>query len=103
MAVAEVFAALGDETRLVLVNRLAEHGPQRTGDLVAGLSISRQAASKHLEVLENAGVVRSEKRGREVLRSLETERVGEAVSWLEGRARLWEDRLGALKRFVEEG
>lgn len=102
MAVAEVFAALGDPTRLVLVERLASKGPMRTGDLVSGLGMTRQAASKHLEVLESAGVVRSEKQGREVVRSLEPEAVDEATAWLQGRVRMWEGKLEALRRFVEE-
>lgn len=102
MAVAEVFSALGDPTRLVLVERLAARGPMRTGDLVDGLGMSRQAATKHLEVLEGAGVVRSEKRGREVVRSLETARVAEAAGWLEVRARAWESKLEGLRRLVEE-
>lgn len=101
MAVAEVFAALGDETRLALVERLAHRGPLPTLELVEGLGISRQAATKHLEVLEGAGVVFSEKRGREVVRSLRPDSVVEAVDWIERRAALWQKRLGALRAFVE--
>lgn len=102
MAVAPIFVALGDETRLELVRRLAEEGPMRTGELVEGLGMSRQAATKHLVVLEGAGVVRSEKKGREVVRSLNSEVVGEASGWLNCRAREWEMRIGRLKKLVED-
>lgn len=102
MAVAEIFSALGDPTRLTLVERLAARGPMRTGDLVDGLGMSRQAATKHLELLEGAGIVRSEKRGREVFRSLETKTVAEAAHWLDLRARAWESKLEGLRKLLEE-
>lgn len=96
-----VFAALGDETRLELVRRLTVGGPQRTLDLVDGLEMSRQAATKHLEILENAGLVRSEKSGREVLRSLDPEALDSAASWLAKRAMEWDERLDRLKMMLE--
>lgn len=97
----DVFFALGDETRVELVRRLSVYGPQPTLRLVDGLSISRQAATRHLEVLEQSGVVKSRKVGREVLRELDSVVLDNAATWLAQRAMEWDDRLDSLKRFVE--
>src|SRR5436305_14647096 len=64
---APLFAALGDNVRLGLVNRLCARGPMSTMRLSEGSGVTRQAVSKHLEVLEAAGVVRSIRKGRERL------------------------------------
>lgn len=101
MAVHQIYQALGDPVRLELVERLLARGEQPTTELVADLGISRQAATKHLVVLENAGVVQSEARGRLVVRSLRREALKEAEDWLAQRARMWESRLGALARHLE--
>lgn len=103
MAIHEIYQALGDPVRLTLVERLVAKDEQPTTELVAGLGISRQAATKHLVVLENAGVVQSEARGRQVVRRLRREALQEAEDWLAKRARLWESRLGALARRLEGG
>lgn len=101
MARAEVFAALGDETRLELVDRLAARGPLPTLILVEGLDMSRQAASKHLDVLEKSGLVSSVRSGREVIRSLNVDELNLAKSWIENRATVWERKLAKLKSLVE--
>jgi len=101
MAVAQIYQALGDPTRLEIVQRLGNRGPLPTLELVEGLGMSRQAATKHLLVLENAGLVASRTEGRQVVRELRMEALNEAGDWLAQRARLWDDKLDALKRLVE--
>lgn len=99
---AAIYQALGDPTRLLLIQRLGERGPLPTGELVEGLTITRQAATKHLVVLENVGLVTSVTQGREVIRELRLEVLEDAGHWLASRANAWERRLEALRRLVEE-
>jgi DNA-binding transcriptional ArsR family regulator len=101
MAVAQIYQALGDPTRLEIVQRLGDRGPLPTLELVEGLGMSRQAATKHLQVLENAGLVKSHVEGRQVVRELRLEVLDQAGDWLAQRARLWDRKLDALKRLVE--
>ena len=98
---ATVFAALGDETRLRLVSRLSGDGPQSIVNLAAGFPISRQAITKHLRVMESAGLVRCTPRGRETVWRLEQKRLAEARRHLQIISAQWDDTLGRLKAFVE--
>jgi DNA-binding transcriptional ArsR family regulator len=98
---ASVFAALGDETRLRLVSRLCHDGPMSIAKLTDGFAISRQAITKHLRVMEDAGLVRSSQQGRESVWQLEQKRLAEARRRLQAIAAQWDDTLGRLKRFVE--
>jgi len=100
---AQVFAALGDETRLRLVTKLSADSPQSITQLTEGAAITRQAVTKHLRVLADAGLVQSSQRGRESLYELAPERLAEARRYLEEVSRQWDDALGRLKAFVEEG
>ncbi len=99
---AAVFAALGDETRLQLVARLSTGGPLSITKLTAGFPVTRQAITKHLRVMEQAGLVRSIARGRESLWRLEEARLAAARRHLQRISAQWDERLGRLKRFVEE-
>jgi DNA-binding transcriptional ArsR family regulator len=99
---APVFAALGDETRLRLVARLCDGGPMSITGLALGARITRQAISKHLRVLEGAGLVRSSRSGRESIWRLEKRRLREARRYLELISVQWDDALGRLRTFVEE-
>ena len=98
---APVFAALGDENRLRLLARLGAEEPMSISRLTAGLSITRQAVTKHLHVLAEAGLVRSSRRGKENLWRLERSRLEEARRSLELISRQWDQSLGKLKMFVE--
>jgi DNA-binding transcriptional ArsR family regulator len=69
--------------------------------LSKGLPVSRQAVTKHLRVLAGAGVVRTEKRGREQLVALQPAPLSEASSWLERHARAWDLKLALLKDLAE--
>jgi DNA-binding transcriptional ArsR family regulator len=97
-----LFAALGDATRLGLVDRLVERGPQSIARLAAGSPISRQAVTKHLRVLERVGVVRSRRRGRERIWTLDPPQLDEARRHLDRIAAQWDVALERLRRFVEE-
>ena len=101
-ASASIFAALGDETRLRLVLRLCDGGPMSISRLTAGTRVTRQAISKHLRVMEGAGLVRSTRRGRERLWQLEQRRLADARHYLEVISKQWDEALGRLKKFVEE-
>jgi DNA-binding transcriptional ArsR family regulator len=100
---APVFAALGDETRLGLVGRLSAEGPLSIAALTEGAGVSRQAITKHLCALSDAGLVRSRRRGRERIWQLEPRRLGDARGYLEGISAAWDAALDRLRVFVERG
>jgi DNA-binding transcriptional ArsR family regulator len=99
---ASVFAALGDQLRLRIVARLRDDGPMSIAGLTAGSRVTRQAVSKHLLVLQNAGVVHSERRGRERIWRLEQKRLREARIYLESISAQWDESLDRLRAFVEK-
>lgn len=99
---APLFAALGDETRLLVVTRLCEEGPLSIAKLTEGSHVSRQAVTKHLRVLEGAGLVRGARDGRENVWQLEPKRLSEARRWLDVISREWDATLERLRAFVEE-
>jgi len=100
-ALANVFAALGDPTRLRLVVVLCAGGAFSIAQLTANTDISRQAVTKHLRVLADAGVVRDMKAGRERLWQLDPAQIDEAKRTLDIIGRQWEVALGRLKAFAE--
>jgi DNA-binding transcriptional ArsR family regulator len=99
---AEVFAALGDATRLSVLDRLSRGTPESIVRLTAGTRLTRQAVTKHLRVLEAAGVVRSIRAGRESLFALEPKPIDDLRRYLETVSAQWDDALARLKAFVEE-
>ena len=101
-AQAPVFAALGDENRLTLVEKLAGGNSYSISQLSSGSRITRQAITKHLRVLEKAGVVRSVHRGRESLFQLDPEPIVELSRYLELVSKQWDQALNRLKAFVEK-
>lgn len=96
-----MFAALGDETRLRVVTRLCEEGPLSITRLTEGTNVTRQAVTKHLRVLEDAGVVQSAREGRENVWQLEPRRLAEARRLLDVISLEWDDTLERLRAFVE--
>ncbi|MDB5967792.1 MAG: Transcriptional regulator, ArsR family [Hydrocarboniphaga sp.] len=98
---AAVFAALGDATRLRLVARLCENGPQSIVRLTEGGEVSRQAVTKHLRALEHAGLVRSGRSGRERLWEVRTQRLAEARRCLDQISEQWDHALERLRSLVE--
>ena len=102
---AEVFAALGDETRLALVAKLCRGRELSIAELTetaAGARMTRQAVTKHLRVLERAGLVRCSQAGRERRFAFRPEPVEEMREYLEFVTGKWDEALGRLKAFVEE-
>ena len=96
-----MFAALGDETRLRLVSRLSGEGPQSISKLSAGFPMTRQAITKHLRVMESAGLVRSTAEGRESVWQLEQKRLADVRRHLQAISAQWDETLGRLKAWVE--
>ena len=99
---APVFAALGDETRLRLVERLCREGPASITRLSSGAPITRQAITKHLRVMRDAGLVRCSRQGRESYWELDRRRLREVRRNLALISAQWDDALGRLRRFVED-
>jgi DNA-binding transcriptional ArsR family regulator len=98
---ASLFAALGDETRLSVLARLSRGEPQSISRLTAGTKLTRQAVTKHLRVLADAGVVRSLRSGRESLFELKPQPLEDARDYLDEVSRHWDDALARLKAHVE--
>jgi DNA-binding transcriptional ArsR family regulator len=99
---APLFAALGDPTRLRLVAALCVGGALSITQLTAGTAVTRQAVTKHLQVLADAGLVRDTRLGRERQWELAPSRIDEARHALDAIAAQWEQALARLKRFVED-
>jgi DNA-binding transcriptional ArsR family regulator len=97
---APLFAALVDETRLRLIGRLSAGGPGSITQLSARSQVSRQAISKHLRVLSDAGLVRSTRRGRERVWDLEPRRLDDAHAYLDRISQQWDAALERLRTFV---
>jgi DNA-binding transcriptional ArsR family regulator len=100
---APVFAALGDDTRLRLVTVLCVGGAISIAQLTSTTDITRQAVTRHLHVLADAGLVRHVKVGRERLWQFDPRQLDEARRALELIAQQWDQALGRLKRAVESG
>jgi DNA-binding transcriptional ArsR family regulator len=98
---APLFAALGDRVRLRLVERLGAEGPLSTVSLGTGTGITRQAITKHLEALVDAGLVEGT-RGRPRVWRLKPRRLDEARRSLDRISQQWDDALERLRAFVEE-
>ncbi|HEY5922116.1 MAG TPA: metalloregulator ArsR/SmtB family transcription factor [Kofleriaceae bacterium] len=98
---APVFAALGDETRLRILSKLSGGGPLSITQITEGEDVTRQAITKHLGVLADAGLVRDVRQGRERRWELDAAPLDVARSCLDLVAQRWEQRLERLKSLVE--
>jgi len=98
---APVFAALGDQTRLALVDRLCAGGPLSIARLTSGAAVTRQAITKHLHVLADAGLVHDARRGRERIWQLDDARLDDARRCLDQISKRWDEALDRLKKLVE--
>lgn len=99
---APLFAALGDETRLRLVERLCAGVPLSITELASDSDVTRQAITKHLQVLEHAGLVQSVRSGRQTLWELTPSQLRDAQLFLDDIANRWDMALGRLKARVEK-
>jgi DNA-binding transcriptional ArsR family regulator len=100
-AAAPVFAALGDATRLSLLSRLCGGDPQSIAQLTRGTGLTRQGVSKHLAILEQAGVIAGERVGRECRYAVRPAVLTEASHYLDRASRQWDDAIGRLKLLAE--
>ncbi|HYI96914.1 MAG TPA: metalloregulator ArsR/SmtB family transcription factor [Bryobacteraceae bacterium] len=98
---AHIFAALGDETRLSLVNRLSSGQAHSIARLTEGSKLTRQAITKHLRVLQDVGIVRGVRAGRESLFELDPQPIREIRDYLNLVSEEWDQALARLKAFVE--
>lgn len=96
-----IFAALGDATRLGLLGRLSSEGPLSITRLSDGTGVTRQAVTRHLHALGDAGLVRNARRGRERVWELEVKRLEVAKRYLDDIAAQWDAAADRLKAFVE--
>ena len=97
-----LFAALGDRTRLRLVDRLGDGAPRSIARLGDGLLISRQALTKHLQVLERAGLASATRDGRETLYRIDPAGLLAAEAWIGTVSAQWDNAIDRLKRHVED-
>ncbi|HEY1603638.1 MAG TPA: metalloregulator ArsR/SmtB family transcription factor [Pirellulales bacterium] len=99
---APLFAALGDEVRLTLLGKLCDGKPLSITQLSQGSTITRQAITKHLRVLQGTGLVRGVRQGRESLFQLQPKPLQDASDSLSLISQHWDDALARLKSFVEK-
>ncbi|HJR73350.1 MAG TPA: metalloregulator ArsR/SmtB family transcription factor [Luteimonas sp.] len=99
---APIFAALGDPTRLRIVTRLGQGGPLPIVRLTEGTRLTRQAVTKHLNALSDAGLVKSERSGRERVWQLQPRRLAEVRRYLDMISAQWDGALERLRGLVEE-
>jgi DNA-binding transcriptional ArsR family regulator len=99
---AQLFGALGDETRLGLVFRLCESGPMSITKLTEGSKVTRQAITKHLRVMERSGLVRGRRHGRESVWQLDQRRLADARRYLDTISKQWDEAILRLRKFVED-
>lgn len=98
---APIFAALGDPTRLSMLTKLSDGQTRSIARLSADTNLTRQAITKHLRVLENAGLVSSARVGRESRYAFRYEPIVEISSYLDGVSQQWSDALSRLRSLVE--
>ncbi|ORA37825.1 transcriptional regulator [Mycobacterium aquaticum] len=97
-----VFNALGDPNRLRIVTRLCDGGPCSTVALTQVIPVSRQAATKHLLLLEAVGLVTSDRKGRERIWRIQPEPLADASEYLSALSKRWDRAIDRLRAFVEE-
>jgi DNA-binding transcriptional ArsR family regulator len=100
-AQALVFAALGDATRLSLVGKLCDRRPYSISQLTRGSKLTRQAITKHLRVLESAGIVHSVRTGRESRFEFDPQPIEGIKQYLDLVSEQWDQALARLKSFVQ--
>lgn len=99
---APLFDALGDPNRLRIVTRLCEGGPCSTVRLTQVIPVTRQAATKHLLLLEAVGLVTSDRKGRERIWRIQPEPLVQASDYLTALSRRWDSAIDRLRAYVED-
>ncbi len=98
----EVFTAVADPTRRAILDRLRVAGPSSIKELAAPLPMSRQAVTKHLDILAAGGLIRAERRGRERVHRLAAKPLSDIDAWLAPYRATWERRLARLERHLKK-
>ena len=101
-AKAPLFDALGDPNRLRIITRLCDGGPCSTTEVTQVVAVSRQAATKHLLLLEAVGLVNSQRKGRERIWRVQPEPLTDASEYLTGLSQRWDRAIDRLRVYVEE-
>lgn len=96
------FAAVADPTRRALLDRLRADGPLALSALASTMPMTRQAVTKHLAVLVDAGLVGVDRRGRERIHRLQPAPLRVVDAWLAPYAAEWDERLAALRQHIEQ-
>jgi DNA-binding transcriptional ArsR family regulator len=102
VAKAPLFDALGDPNRLRIVTRLCDGGPCSTSQITRVVPVSRQAATKHLLLLEAVGLVSSQRHGRERIWRMQPRPLAEASEYLTALSQRWDRAIERLRAFVED-
>ena len=97
-----LFAALGDPTRLTLLQRLSDGGPASISVLAGTFAITRQGVTKHLRVLADAGIIDGSRQGREQVWTINPKRLADGRHHLDAISREWDDALARFKSHVEQ-
>ncbi len=97
----DLFAAISDPTRRGILERLRQDGALSVTELAEPLPISRQAVTKHLDLLERSGLIEHEWRGRKRVHLLKAEPLREIGDWLAPYAAAWDERLARLEEYLE--
>jgi DNA-binding transcriptional ArsR family regulator len=96
-----VFGALADDTRRTVFMRVAAGGQATASELARDLPVTRQAVAKHLSLLAGAGLVESERVGREIRFHARSEPLSDAIDWMATVGARWDDRLARLARLAD--
>lgn len=98
-----ILKAASDPTRRTILTLLAQHGPQRVGDIHAQFEMSLNSVSKHIKVLEAAGLVKRRTEWREHLIEVQMDPLSEIDAWFAGLRSIWDLRLEALDNLMTKG
>ena len=101
-AKAPLFDALGDPNRLRIITRLCDGGPSSTTEVTQVVAVSRQAATKHLMLMEAVGLVSSERKGRERIWRVQPKPLSEASDYLTALSHRWDRAIDRLRAYVED-
>lgn len=101
MSPAATFKALGDDARISLLNEIADRGPCRLGSVGKSLPFTRQGIRKHIQLLEEANLIKLEPSGREMRVNLDTDGLRACQDFLKEMEAVWAGRLSKLKAYVE--
>lgn len=98
---ADVFAAISHPSRRAIIKQLTKSGPTRFSDIAEPLNVALNAVTKHLKLLERAGLIKRKKQGREVIISFRGEPLREVAGWVHEYERFWNEHLNQFERYFK--